>query len=322
MYFTSILSVFLYWLHVSNETSVPIHTYDSLLSHLTSGTRVTYFFNTTTCQPLSSSANVDLPVFGGEINFFLTSKSSNGQLIFNHDSFIDHFMFSLTSDVIDEEIQSVYIVAYTALILYGRPGVFVNSTENIKGVICNWTAENTFWAKESTKPSQLNSYSEIRKSLMVGDAIRFVTTTAGCKCQDDCGDVYFGGDLKEKSHLALLEEGGVKSEINIYLLNKVFTVQEYILAKLLKTIFLCIADFKIKSDGMLTFSKSMTLYFPVPTSPMYYRELLTAQIQPNNTATFQLLYLNATTWEIGNGAEMVCSIEASRGHADFFNISA
>lgn len=47
-----------------------------------------FLFNTTTCQPISQTRVSDLPVFGGEINFFLAPKSSNdttGQLIFNHD---------------------------------------------------------------------------------------------------------------------------------------------------------------------------------------------------------------------------------------------
>ena len=77
---------------------------------------------------------------------------------------------------------------------------------------------------------------------------------------------------------------------------------------------------KVSSDGSLTFSNAMTLYFPVPTSPMYYRELLVGNIQRNNTAGFSLYYLNATTWEIENGVDLDCSIEQSRGHADFFSI--
>ena len=77
---------------------------------------------------------------------------------------------------------------------------------------------------------------------------------------------------------------------------------------------------KVSSDGSLSFSNAMTLYFPVPTSPMYYRELLVGNIQRNNTAGFSLYYLNATTWEIENGVDLDCSIEQSRGHADFFSI--
>ena len=50
-----------------------------------------YFFNTTTCQPISSATRgVDLPVFGGEITFFLTTKSSAGtagQLVFNQENY-------------------------------------------------------------------------------------------------------------------------------------------------------------------------------------------------------------------------------------------
>lgn len=70
--------------------NTPINTYDGLISHLTNGARVMYFFNTTTCQPISQTRVSDLPVFGGEINFFLAPKSSYdtpGQLIFNHDGY-------------------------------------------------------------------------------------------------------------------------------------------------------------------------------------------------------------------------------------------
>lgn len=64
----------------------------------------------------------------------------------------------------------------------------------------------------------------------------------------------------------------------------------------------------------------MPLYFPVPTSPMYYRELLVGSIYSNNTATFMLSYLNATTWKTENEVEIACSIKSSRGNADFFCI--
>lgn len=77
---------------------------------------------------------------------------------------------------------------------------------------------------------------------------------------------------------------------------------------------------KISKEGTISFSKAMTLYFPVPTFPMYYRELLVGSIQSNNKATLTLSYLNATTWEIQNGVNIACSIEASKGHADFFTI--
>lgn len=46
-----------------------------------------YFFNTTTCQPISQTRVSELPVFGGEINFFLAPNSSPYQLFFNHDGY-------------------------------------------------------------------------------------------------------------------------------------------------------------------------------------------------------------------------------------------
>lgn len=75
---------------IFSARNTPIYTYDGLITHLTNGARVMFFFNTTTCQPFSQTRVSDLPVFGGEINFFIAPKSSNdttGQLIFNHDGY-------------------------------------------------------------------------------------------------------------------------------------------------------------------------------------------------------------------------------------------
>lgn len=46
--------------------------------------------------------------------------------------------------------------------------------------------------------------------------------------------------------------------------------------------------YKITTESTIYFSKSMTLYFPVPTSLKYYRELLVGGIQSKNTAAFTL----------------------------------
>nr|XP_022300802.1 uncharacterized protein LOC111109002 [Crassostrea virginica] len=262
------------------QKNIPIKKYDDLLTHLTNGASVMYFFNTTTCQPISSAArNVDLPVFGGEISFFLTTKSSAGsagQLVFNQENYE---ISQAKGGMVTEKIQSIYIVEDTAMILYGMSGVFANNTNNIKGVICNWTSgdDNKFWTRNPITPSQLSSFEQIRSSVADGNPLRFVITINGCRCSsgNNCGHGYVGGDIK---------------------------------------------GIKVSSDGSLSFSNAMTLYFPVPTSPMYYRELLVGNIQRNNTAGFSLYYLNATTWEIENGVDLDCSIEQSRGHADFFSI--
>ncbi|XP_048776736.2 uncharacterized protein LOC125680943 [Ostrea edulis] len=276
MYLTIFFCVSLSFLQVSNQKTIPIHTYDSLLSHLTNGARVTYLFNTTTCQPVSSrGSNKNLPIFGGEIKFFLTSKSSEstaGQLVFNQDNIGND-----ERGAISEDVLSIYIVNDTAMILYGNSGFFANNTQNIQMVICNWTSGDGkgFWVKEPLTPSKLNSYNELRTAMVSGETVRFVVTTKGCKCPpgENCGDVYVGGYVK---------------------------------------------DFKITSNGAITFSRSMTLYFPIPTSPMYYRELLIGNVQPNNTSTIQMSYLNATTWEQENGVNMACPITSPKGHADFF----
>ncbi|XP_052087864.1 uncharacterized protein LOC127724901 [Mytilus californianus] len=252
---------------------IPIHTYDSLVSYLTNGTRVTYFFNTTTCQPISSTSTIDLPIFGGEIKFFLTSKSPEGaavQLIFNHE------VVEYGKKVLNVDLYSMYIIDDTLLMMYGKPGFFANNTDNIKGVICKWPIGScNFWVNEPATPKHLSSYDDIQKIVVGGDLVRFVITTRGCKCPpgEDCGDAYVGGDMK---------------------------------------------DFKITKEGTISFSKSMILFFPIPTSPMYYREVFVGNVHPNNTLTFLLSYVDATTWEIENGVTMACPIDTTPGHADFY----
>ena len=48
--------------------------------------------------------------------------------------------YIIVTGMVTEQIQSIYIVEDTAMILYGMSGVFANNTNNIKGVICNWTS--------------------------------------------------------------------------------------------------------------------------------------------------------------------------------------
>lgn len=64
------------------------------------------------------------------------------------------------------------------------------------------------------------------------------------------------------------------------------------LAEVMKIVILksSLVRYKITTESTCTiyFSKSMTLYFPVPTSLKYYRELLVGGIQSKNTAAFTL----------------------------------
>ncbi|XP_063401863.1 uncharacterized protein LOC134686119 [Mytilus trossulus] len=275
-YFISLFCTLLCCLQVSNQAKIPIHTYDSLVSYLTNGSRVSYFFNTTTCKPISSTAAAaaDLPIFGGEINFFLASKSSESaavQLIFNHE--VVEFD---TKGALKVDLYSMYIMEDTLRMMYGKPGFFANNTDKIKGVICKWPIGNgNFWAHKPAFPKHLSSYNDIRQTVVGGDLIRFVITTGGCKCPsgEDCGDDYVGGDMK---------------------------------------------DFKITKEGTISFSKYMTLYFPISTSPMYYRVVFVGNVQPNNTLTFLLSYVDATTWKIEYDVTMACQIGNTPGHADFY----
>lgn len=48
------------------------------------------FFNTTNCQPISQTQDIDRPIFGWEVKFSLVTKRSEqatSQLIFNHDDY-------------------------------------------------------------------------------------------------------------------------------------------------------------------------------------------------------------------------------------------
>lgn len=71
---------------------------------------------------------------------------------------------------------------------------------------------------------------------------------------------------------------------------------------------------KISNDGTISFSNAMTLFFPNPAPQMYFRELLVGNIQSNNTITLMVSYQKTTNWDV----EIVCPIEAAKGHADFF----
>ena len=72
------------------NSSAPIDSYHTLVEHLTNGARVTYFFNTSSCQPISNQKATNLPVFGGEINLFLTTNanSQTESLVFNNDKYV------------------------------------------------------------------------------------------------------------------------------------------------------------------------------------------------------------------------------------------
>lgn len=62
------------------------------------------------------------------------------------------------------------------------------------------------------------------------------------------------------------------------------------LAEVMKILILksSLVRYKITTESTIYFSKSMTLYFLVPTSLKYYRELLVGGIQSKNTAAFTL----------------------------------
>lgn len=72
--------------------SIPGQTYDSLVSYLENGAEVRYFFNISSCLQSASPPCKDIPVFGGEIQYFSASKNSGedtGQLIFSNVDYIN-----------------------------------------------------------------------------------------------------------------------------------------------------------------------------------------------------------------------------------------
>lgn len=40
---------------------------------------------------------------------------------------------------LNEEIQSMWITNDVAEIFWGKPGFFVNNTDGVDGIFCNWT---------------------------------------------------------------------------------------------------------------------------------------------------------------------------------------
>ncbi|XP_061183292.1 uncharacterized protein LOC133191560 [Saccostrea echinata] len=67
-----------------------------------------------------------------------------------------------------------------------------------------------------------------------------------------------------------------------------------------------IKDFKIMTDGSISFSTSMTFYLPL--SVQYVRLITFGHIYENNTANFMVSYLDPTTWKDEENDMIQCPI--------------
>lgn len=72
--------------------SIKVHSYDSLITYLTTGADLRYFFNTSICDDSALTSKADVPMFGGKIKLFVAyndSENGSGQTIFSHVQYID-----------------------------------------------------------------------------------------------------------------------------------------------------------------------------------------------------------------------------------------
>ncbi|XP_062588498.1 uncharacterized protein LOC134250163 [Saccostrea cucullata] len=274
----TMLYLFLYlssFLVVDCQKPIKVTSYQSLVSYIEKGAGVSFFFNTASCATSALRSADDYPVFGGELNLFLSlskSEENPGQTIFSRVRYIDE-----KPNELNEEIQSIYIINDTASIFWGRPGFFVNNTSDFDGVNCNWTRGNgNIWVRQSKDQERLRSFKDIKAVLTSGEKVRWVVKSRGCQCPPDA---------------AVCLDGAVGDTIT---------------------------DFKLMTDGSITFSTSMTVQ--VMLSWVYIRVLVFGHIYENNTANFMLSTLEPTTWDDGGDHFILCPITSgdSTEGANFF----
>ncbi|XP_048765297.1 uncharacterized protein LOC125673071 [Ostrea edulis] len=187
------------FLIVDCQKSIKLHSYDSLISHLANGSDVRYFFDTSGCAPHTVRSRGDNPVFGGTVSLFGVIKDTGqgtGVTFFSHVRYIDENPKDL-----NEEIQSMWITNDVAEIFWGKPGFFVNNTDGVDGIFCNWTrGEGNIWVKQHSEQKQLTSFSDIQTMLTSGEDIRWVVNLGGCKCSPDsgkCQEGSFGDTVRD-----------------------------------------------------------------------------------------------------------------------------
>ncbi|XP_048731572.2 uncharacterized protein LOC125648488 [Ostrea edulis] len=193
---------------VESQKSVKVHSYDSLVTYLTKGATVWYVFNTSSCEQPSMKPEEDNPVFGGEIKMFVSTPNSQyeeGQTIFSHVQYSDENITDL-----NEEIQSMWILNDSAMVFWGKPGFFVNNTDDLDGTMCNWTVgEGSVWVKPHKEQKRLESFKEIQTLLTSGEEVRWAVNMSGCKCPpdpDECGNGSFGNAIKD---FKIMKDGSI-----------------------------------------------------------------------------------------------------------------
>ncbi|XP_048767686.2 uncharacterized protein LOC125674565 [Ostrea edulis] len=102
---------------------------------------------------------------------------------------------------LNEEIQSMWITNDVANIFWGKPGFFVNNTDDVDGIFCNWTrVEGNIWVKQHSEQKQLTAFSDIHTMLTSGEDIRWVVNLGSCKCSPDsgkCREGSFGNTVRD-----------------------------------------------------------------------------------------------------------------------------
>ncbi|CAG2243122.1 unnamed protein product [Mytilus edulis] len=172
-----------------NQRSIPVRTYDSLVSYLENGAEVRYLFNISSCLQSSPPPFKDIPVFGDEIKYFSASINSgedSGQLIFSNVDYINE-------NEVNKEIHTFWIVNDTAKVFWAQPGVYINITDNISGIYCKWTeGQGSLWVKNQAKQRQLTSFPEIQTMLTSGEEVGWVVNITECQCAAGKGNCYHG----------------------------------------------------------------------------------------------------------------------------------
>ncbi|XP_048728928.1 uncharacterized protein LOC125646587 [Ostrea edulis] len=202
---------------VGGQEPIRIDSYDSLMAYLINGADVRYFFNTSICGPSTFTSEPETPVFGGEVKMFVAAHNTEekqGQMTFSQVQYIDENRKDL-----NEEIHAMWIVKEWALVSWGKPGFFMNNTDDLDVTECNWTkGEGSIWVKPHKEQKRLESFKEIQTLLTSGEEVRWAVNMSGCKCPpdpDDCGDGSLGNTIKDFN---IMKDGSISFSSSMIIL--------------------------------------------------------------------------------------------------------
>nr|XP_022301625.1 uncharacterized protein LOC111109696 [Crassostrea virginica] len=269
---------------VGGDRSLPLTTYDDLMTSLTSGHIVHYFFNTTVCQPTGEQIpQQKTPIFGGKIQFFEAfppRKFDNGKIIFTQMLYVQE-RWEGYEEIFNTDMKDISIYPDKPIqILLDRPTVRLNDTRGLHAVACKWKEGTVsdairFSASKKFEPTLVTSFEELKERLISGEEIRMVTNSSGCKCTyNDCRNLTLGGDIK---------------------------------------------DFQVQDDGSVTFSLYKPIYLGVPFDhPMFYRDITFGYLFPNMTTKLAYTYLDPMNWMTLNEINVTCPFGTTQGFANFY----